>query len=1003
MTGYHLLLFQLIVLLNLNAAICTFFHKSSYIDIEPPETGTDFGLTLEYFSEMQSLVVGAPFSDQNGKLYLCPLNDNALLNRKTACTRIPIDIDRLVQNHSRSHSPNQRFGLGASISVTPEYIFTCAPLVTFDITLWNGTKFGACGTCFKYNGESTMRYLGLMEQYEKDMNTNNSRYSSIDINNAYGGVGWSTFADVEQRVIIIAKPSGLHSTLHYIDMDQPSNPPQLVQDGINMDTIKNAYLAFNYKGTAFAAGMFFKGYRTLYAFSYEDRKVGFISFLTYNNTTKKMDLLTVGKSGKESFVQINDISVGSMFGYSMHSTNFDRDGYTDLLVGAPGYGSSDENYENGAVHIYLGGDLRGKDRPQLKTLRINSMKDGSRFGTSIATADLDGDSYPEIFVSAPFENSSKGAVYIISGYEVNQIFNKNNKIYLSDLLNVQRIQNEKIDTLGFSLKALPVPHFDELGLYFLAMGSPDSGKVALYRSIPIITVNLKTKLRGSDVNIVREQDTECIVTVTVEVIYPKNPTLITGKLLVNTSIVGDAVWLKNGTNYEIILSEVSTSSDGIPASHSTDIVVSFQNWKPGFYLFKAEVRPDIENLNREDFDPSLVDISVSSNTTSELGLMRECEGEDCVANLSLTFEWSGGNKDLYTPGENDTETMTVVIRNDGGATFGSCARIKITGAQIALLECKTDDGWYKCDLMNIGRYTEYSLPILLDMSKPTNQHDNLRIEVLLYNKCTSHPNKENYTKIINYDFMTDGIYFNSTHYKHVITDLQIEDVDSSRYIEIIESYTITNKAEMFWSSLPLEIYLEEQPFITDYLIQVESIDCNKTISDRTYYICPVDLKPDSTITVKSNVTIIKDKVVKSLKNKKLELITYFKLYMKPTSNTNEDMYTTDIEYQKTIGLENNKFIVIAISILVGIFVMAVIAIILSKGGFFKRAEKEKLVSLKHDIRKQSIRRPIIEYGQDASAPNLDQLENCGTAPINSESSFQSSIVGVTQRKNIPAT
>nr|XP_034840356.1 integrin alpha-4-like [Maniola hyperantus] len=786
----------------------------------------------------------------------------------------------------------------------------------------------------------------MAEQYERDMNTNNT--TTIDINHFYGGVGWTTLSDAANKLMLIAKPMPI-STLNLVDMDQPLAAVKEV-DAVHEITAAS----YKYIGGALTYGTFFKGYPKLYAFSTDrDTRYCFIAFLSYNDREKKMELLKFGNR-RPKVVLIRDNQVGSMFGSALHGANLSSGNYTDLLVGAPAHVNIEGGYESGAVHIYKGGVPLVKESPRFKGLCIYSNKDASRFGSSIATTDLDEDGYPEIFISAPYEDGGKGSVYVISGYEVNQLFSKMKTldiktVPISDLVYTQIIQNPGLQALGFSLQALPVPIFDEFGEYFLAIGSPKSSKVALYRSIPIIKVDVKARLK--DIDRVREQDKSFILSVSVNITYPPNLKVITGKIIITTRIEGDAVAIDK-ENYEIMLSEK-------PTHNVTDVIVFLGNYKKGLYKFNATVEPDTENLKRKDFDSSLVDISPFGNTTVELSIPRECQGDDCVPNLSLTFQWLGSNETHYTLGSTLSETMSVVVRNDGGATFGSCARIKVTGAQVALLECNAEEGWYKCDLTDIERYKTRSIPIRLDMSRPTNKELSLVIEVMLYNKCTSKPNMENYTKTIAYGFNTEGIYFNSTNFNRIITDVEIEDVAAGPYIHINELYTVTNKGNMTWSSLPLEIHLQDEPFNKDFLIQTDVGDCTKD-DVQLKYNCILDLEPDTTVKVQGTVTLVKDKIMKSLIKEKLKVISHFKLHMEPTLKTLDKMYSTEILYQKTTSLKNNIYLVIAIAVCLGVFVMAIVIIALNKGGFFKRKEKQKLVELKHEIRKQSIRRPTID-------------------------------------------
>jgi hypothetical protein len=88
-------------------------------------------------------------------------------------------------------------------------------------------------------------------------------------------------------------------------------------------------------------------------------------------------------------------SLGSQFGYSLASGDFNGDGISDLLVGAPGFDRS-----RGRVYLYL-----GKGGPGLEgsARRIYSgEKQGDYFGQGLANAgDVNGDGIDDFAVGAP--------------------------------------------------------------------------------------------------------------------------------------------------------------------------------------------------------------------------------------------------------------------------------------------------------------------------------------------------------------------------------------------------------------------------------------------------------------------------------------------------------------------------------------------------------------------------------------------------------------------------
>lgn len=95
------------------------------------------------------------------------------------------------------------------------------------------------------------------------------------------------------------------------------------------------------------------------------------------------------------------------FGTSLASLNADGDGVPDLAIGAPGQ-SDASGYGAGAVRIYS-----GATGSMLATIVGAS---GSQLGASLANAgDQNGDGLDDLYVGAPYANSSRGAVFVISG------------------------------------------------------------------------------------------------------------------------------------------------------------------------------------------------------------------------------------------------------------------------------------------------------------------------------------------------------------------------------------------------------------------------------------------------------------------------------------------------------------------------------------------------------------------------------------------------------------
>ena len=99
------------------------------------------------------------------------------------------------------------------------------------------------------------------------------------------------------------------------------------------------------------------------------------------------------------------------FGYALAAAgDVNRDGYGDVIVGAPGVTAS----ERGNAYIYLGGPA-GVGRDRFITL---NAPDGGRFGTAVGAGDFNGDGVSDVVVSAPslvLGPAMGGRVYVYYG------------------------------------------------------------------------------------------------------------------------------------------------------------------------------------------------------------------------------------------------------------------------------------------------------------------------------------------------------------------------------------------------------------------------------------------------------------------------------------------------------------------------------------------------------------------------------------------------------------
>lgn len=195
--------------------------------------------------------------------------------------------------------------------------------------------------------------------------------------------------------------------------------------------------------------------------------------------------------------------MGEYFGYTILTEDFNMDGFPDLAVSAPFYSKNGEN-ENGAVYIFINeGNVSNSDTYFSRTsflieasstyfqmafkqqaIITSDYDSNGRFGTALAKiGDINLDGFNDIAISSPFEGN--GAVYIHLGGPDGISLKPSQRLAApSELPSVYSDVASSMFGHGVSRGV----DIDENGYRDIAIGSPNSESVYIFKSYPVVNV-----------------------------------------------------------------------------------------------------------------------------------------------------------------------------------------------------------------------------------------------------------------------------------------------------------------------------------------------------------------------------------------------------------------------------------------------------------------------------------------------------------------------------------
>uniref|UniRef100_A0A6Q2Y4G2 Integrin alpha-2 domain-containing protein n=1 Tax=Esox lucius TaxID=8010 RepID=A0A6Q2Y4G2_ESOLU len=324
--------------------------------------------------------------------------------------------------------------------------------------------------------------------------------------------------------------------------------------------------------------------------------------------------------------------LASSFGYDVAVVDLNGDGWQDIVVGAPQFFMK-EGDVGGAVYIYI--NQAGK-WDKINPIRLNGTKD-SMFGLAVENiGDINQDSYQDIAVGAPYDDSGAGKVYIYHGS--------------ADGINTKPAQilegkPNNIRLFGYSLAGNM--DLDKNSYPDIAIGSL-SDVVLVYRAKPIINVNGNTFK-------------SCFT-------YKANPASYSPKLTISYTFESEAERRKQGLPSRVIFLNKSHTDQDFQSSGTLDLrgqnkrmctktkIRLQDNIRDKLRAIPIEVTVGIQGTKRQKRQnglPQLVPVLDNSQPSKVVNFLKEGCGNDniCQSNVQLEYRFCSkeSNQDIFLP------------------------------------------------------------------------------------------------------------------------------------------------------------------------------------------------------------------------------------------------------------------------------------------------------------------------------------------------------------------
>ncbi|XP_051878103.1 integrin alpha-4 isoform X2 [Pristis pectinata] len=632
---------------------------------EPEGKLFGYSVILHSYKGEKWFVVGAPKANSSlgnatinpGAIYKCRISPKP--DRK--CEEILLDNYKGNQCGSDCKEERHNQWLGVSLARQPTedgYILACAH--RWKNIFYIQSEIRPLGLCFKIPADlQPYKNSPLIPCYTEQKWKHD--------NNALCQAGISSF--VTEDLIVMGAP-GSHFWTGTVVVKNEKTNSLLFFENAEKEIQEGSYL-----GYAVTAGHFtYPNSTEIVGGAPQQEMTGQVYIFKQNGMN--LDIIFKAKGKK----------LAAYFGSSVCAVDFNSDGLSDLLVGAPMHSVV---REEGRVYVYLNMGLGRMKELEMELVGGNSY--AARFGDAIVDlGDIDDDGCSDVAIGAPQEEDQQGAIYIYNGRKEGISSTFSQKIL------GQQISN-KLLAFGHSISG--GIDADDNGFPDIAVGAFMSDSVVLLRSRPVVIVESFLQLPPS----INQTFMDCfengkpVVCINVTVCFSNKGKKIPGYIVLLYNISAD-VSKRIG-----FPSRFKLVSDGNLKSHSGEIMLyhNFIKCHTHQVFMKENVRDIItpvefevtyslgkhivKNDSRDTFPPLQPVLQKNENKANEVRnkthFERLCAFEDCAANLQvsgkLVLEGHHVNKSYLAVQEAKRIILNIDLFNAGDDAYSSTLNVKM--------------------------------------------------------------------------------------------------------------------------------------------------------------------------------------------------------------------------------------------------------------------------------------------------------------------------------------